>query len=240
MNEEEKKLANIARQWIKKNKKSWRDICSPEYFPSEERPVTTFLAGTPGAGKTELSKSLIEPFENPVIRLDADEIRDMMRDIGYNGSNAHVFQAAVGGIVSNIIAMIIKNKQSVVVDGTFTYPNWQQRIETALENNRIVEIYYLYQDPEVAWRFVKVREEKQGRYVPKHVFVDDYKKSIENVEQAINLFGERITVHFAKHNYEKKNKYVIVRVNSIVEHIPRMYTEEELMGLIEKDDQTHY
>ena len=194
------------------------------------------MAGTPGAGKTEFSKSLVATFDNQMVRLDADEIREMMREIGYNGSNADLYQAAVSGAVSNLQSHIIKNKQSAVIDGTFAYTNWRQKIDNSLKAKRLVEIYYLYQDPEVAWRYVKLREKKQGRSVPKKIFIDDYFSCIKNVNKAKEIYDNNVTVYFAKHNYEKRLEYVIVNVSNIAEHLPNVYTRDELESLIEQDD----
>lgn len=233
LSDEEQKIVRTAKQWQKRNQKTWKALCDPHYFPAETSPVTVFLAGTPGAGKTEFSKSLIKPFEQPIIRLDADEIRDMMREIGYNGSNAHLFQDVVGGIVSNLTAKVLKNSQSVVIDGTFAYSNWQQKVASSLQHGRLIEIYYLYQDPIVAWRFVKARETKQGRYVPLDIFIQDYLLSINNVEEAKQTYGNKITLYFVKHNYENNNKYVIINTDSVVKHLPNVYTTDELRQQLE-------
>jgi UDP-N-acetylglucosamine kinase len=231
-------VTKAARHWLKQNKKQLLEaFCNDESYPAEAKPVTIFMAGSPGAGKTEFSKSIIETFGSIMVRIDADDIREMMREIGYNGKNAALYQTAVSGAVSNLYSHILKNQQSALIDGTFAYENWQQKVDDSLRTNRLVEIYYLYQDPEVAWNFVKKREEYEGRAVPRRIFIKDYFSSIKNVSEALSKYGDRITVHFAKHNYENAKDYdIVVNIRSIADHLPKAYTRDELQGLIGPDD----
>jgi len=55
-------------------------------------PISVFMAGSPGAGKTEVSIGLIDEFDDRPVRIDADEIRMLCPN--YNGTNAHLFQKA--------------------------------------------------------------------------------------------------------------------------------------------------
>ncbi len=53
-------------------------FASLEEYPPSNKPFTLFMAGSPGAGKTEFSKSLVNIIKQrekaPIIRIDADEI----------------------------------------------------------------------------------------------------------------------------------------------------------------------
>ena len=134
MTEDELKLQAQALQWLRENmKRLKRECCDEELFPSEKHPVTIFMAGTPGAGKTGFSKSLIDALDTPIIRLDADEIREQMREIGYTGDNAHCFQRAAGNAINNLYSHAISKGQSALLDGTFAYGNWRENIERSLQ-----------------------------------------------------------------------------------------------------------
>lgn len=76
-------------------------------YPPSDNPITIFMAGTPGAGKTEFSITLIETFGGSFIRIDADEIRERMRPLGYNGLNADIFQDAANKGVNLLLTMQI-------------------------------------------------------------------------------------------------------------------------------------
>lgn len=193
------------------------------------------MAGTPGAGKTEFSKYLLSIFGNHIARIDADEIREMMREIGYNGANAGLYQEGVGIAVNDLYRAAIKQRQSVLIDGTFAYNKWRDNIDMSIRDNRLVEIYYLYQDPVIAWGFVKKRESTQGRAVPKKVFIQDYIASIKNVCEAKEVYGDRITIYYAKNNYEKKLEYVKVDVGLITDLIPNVYNSNDLERIITDD-----
>lgn len=229
LNEDELALQAKALQWLRENMKQLkRDYCDAETFPSENTPVTIFMAGTPGAGKTEFSKSLIDSFPKPIIRIDADEIRERMRSIGYNGENAHCFQRAASNAVNNLYGHALSKSQSALLDGTFAYGNWRENIERSLQQNRIVEIYYLYQDPIIAWGYVEKRRKSQGRAVPKKVFIDDYYSSMANVQKAKEVFEDKVTLYFAKNNYQKDLEYIKIDVRSIDKLLPEVYNITDL------------
>lgn len=61
-----------------------------DHLVGEERPVSVFMAGSPGAGKTETARSMREVFEQQAganfIHIDNDEMRKEFAD--YNGFNS--------------------------------------------------------------------------------------------------------------------------------------------------------
>ncbi|STO77674.1 Adenylylsulfate kinase and related kinases [Grimontia hollisae] len=88
------------------------------YIP-EQQPVSVFMSGPPGAGKTEYSKELVAALTEDgghVLRLDPDDLREEFED--YNGNNSYLFQAAVITLVERAMNMIFKNNQSFLLDGT--------------------------------------------------------------------------------------------------------------------------
>lgn len=233
MNEDEK-MKTQAKQWVKVNRKKLiTQFCDAEKFPPSEKPMTIFMAGTPGAGKTEFSVSLLEKFDSSFVRIDADEIREMMREIGYNGSNAELFQDAANKAVNILFDHANKKGgQNVLLDGTFAYGNWRENIERSIDHGRIIEIYYLYQEPAIAWDYVKKREAEQGRAVPLDVFTKSYEQSIKNVQKAITDFGKNLTVYFAKNDYTKTVQSITVDVDNIEKLLPKIYNRDELKGIL--------
>lgn len=229
-------MPEISKQWARANKVRLKaQFCGPILYPKQKSPVTIFMAGTPGAGKTEFSKKLLDAFGDHIVRIDADEIREMMREIGYNGANAQLYQDGVGIAVNNLYRSAIKQHQSVLIDGTFAFGGWYSNVEMSLNDKRIVEIYYLYQDPAIAWGYVKKREIAQGRVVPKQVFINDYRASIDNVCDAKRKFGNKVTIYYAKNNYEKRLEYVKVGVGIITDLLPSVYNNEELERIMLDD-----
>lgn len=158
MTEEEikKKAEDFAR--INKNKIAKR-VTDINTFPPDEFPVSVFMAGSPGAGKTESSINLIAKLtkdKNSVLRIDSDELRKEFTD--YNGSNSSLFISATSIIADKIHDIAIDNKQSFIFDGTLTnLKRSRKNIQRSLDKNRFVQILYVYQDPLQAWKFVKAR-----------------------------------------------------------------------------------
>lgn len=53
-------------------------FCDPIKYPDDSHPISVFMAGSPGAGKTEFSKNLIKEIGHGVIRIDPDEVRNLI------------------------------------------------------------------------------------------------------------------------------------------------------------------
>lgn len=234
---EDEKLTTAAKQWVRANKKRLiNEFCDPAKYPSVDNPITIFMAGTPGAGKTEFSQSLLETFHDPFVRIDADEIRELMREVGYSGKNAHLFQNAANKAVNILFDHANrKNGQNVLLDGTFAYGDWRTNVQRSLNHDRKVEIYYLYQDPKIAWGYVEARRKKHGRAVPKDAFVKSYVNSASNVERAKEVFGEQVILYFAKNNYKKEVERVEVDVADLEKFLPKRYTEDELIEILHEE-----
>src|SRR3989344_5342913 len=124
MNEEEIKqkaeeYARVHRNHIAK------ELTSTSVYTPETIPTSVFMAGSPGAGKTELSKRLIEILEQQnerkVVRIDGDELRSLMP--GYTGKNSYLFQTAISLIVERMHDMVLDHKQTFLLDGTFSHYN---------------------------------------------------------------------------------------------------------------------
>jgi len=71
----------------------------------------------------------------------------------------------------------LSNKQSFIFDGTFSnLDRSRENIKRSLNRGRFVQIVYVYQDPKQAWEFVKAREAKDGRMVPRDAFIANISK----------------------------------------------------------------
>jgi len=185
--------------WVKKNKKMIKEnFASIADIPPVENPFSIFMAGAPGVGKTEFSKSFIEVYhnvdeKNKIVRIDTDEIREMIP--GYNGTNAPIFQGAASLGVEYTIDQAQDKSQNILVDTTFCDQKKAiSNMERALGRKRKTGIFYLFQNPIISWEFTKKREELEGRVVPKSFFVDAVFASKDNVNNVKALFGNRISL----------------------------------------------
>ena len=94
---EDEEVRQAAVQFAKNNKKEIaKRLTDPELYLPDKEPVSVFMAGSPGAGKTEASIELLERYSTDgirVLRIDPDDLR---REIpGYIGTNSWLFQGAV-------------------------------------------------------------------------------------------------------------------------------------------------
>ena len=188
------------------------------------------MAGSPGAGKTEFSRRLAEQFKQKPVIIDADEIRKIIP--GYVGKEAYLFQKAATKGVNFLYDHVCKNSLNVIIDGTFAYADPVENIRRSLKHNRNVEIYFLYQDPIVSWKFTKIRERKEFRNVPKDVFINAYLKSIENVTTVKKDFGNNIKLNLVIKDFTKDSKTLHLDIASLEKNVPKLYTARELSKII--------
>ncbi|MGZ7224811.1 zeta toxin family protein, partial [Streptococcus pyogenes] len=78
----------------------------------------------------------------------------------------------------------------------------KKNVERAINRNYQVSIYYVYQDPLIAWDFTKERERKQGRHVPKETFINAYFQSRKNISELKSQLGNQISLHIVQKDYQ--------------------------------------
>jgi predicted ABC-type ATPase len=232
MGESDEKSIEEANKYIKERKKELiARFADPKIYCPVDHPVSLFMAGSPGAGKTEVSKRLAEQFaDNAPVRIDADDIRTMFPD--YTGTNSHIFQLACTTGVNKLFDYVLDHNLNVILDGTFAYERAMENIERSLKRNRRVIIYYLFQDPIVAWKFTKIREETEGRRVSKEVFIRAFFRARENVNEAKAHFGEKIELNMIIKDFINNFEKVFPNIRSIDKYLPKVYTGNELEKIL--------
>lgn len=236
-------ITKQALKYVKGHKKDLIErFASKDRYPSEKYPFSIFMAGSPGAGKTEFSKSLIRTLEQDaeikIVRIDADEIRSILPQ--FDGRNSDLVQPAAALGVEKLFDHVQSNNQNVILDGTFAnYEISRKNVERAVQRGRIVVIAYVYQRPEIAWLFTKRREYLEGRVVPKWVFIDTFLSAGENVERAKREFGEAVAILVVTKDWKYKTENTYVDVSEVEKYLPKgYYTRRELESIIEKVNET--
>jgi len=234
MSSNEDKLRQDAIDWVKIHKGDLFDQAIEEsgfdtafYDPT---PAASFMAGTPGAGKTELSKRFIEQFAIRPIRLDADDFRNKIP--GYTGSNSEVVQPAAALAVDKVLERVFKKRYSFILDATFAIGKAVQNLKRANRRGYSIQIFFVYQDPIQAWEFTKLREQKEGRYVPKETFINAYFASRNNVHRAKEQFGNQVSLHMIVKDYVHNIETVYYDIETVEQFLEKVYTKEELERIL--------
>lgn len=235
MTAEENRIAEEALVYAKRHRNEIaRRLTDPAVFVSEADPVSVFMAGSPGAGKTEASKELLSTLDadgTKVLRIDPDELREEMP--GYTGNNAWLFQRAVIPIVERIHDLALEQKQSFLLDGTLaSYKVAEKNIERSLKRGRTVQILYVYQEPEQAWKFVQAREAAEGRRIQSEDFARQYFAAREVVNNLKTKFGKAISVDLLMKNNDGSNQFYRAGVDQIDNHIPEKYSAADVRRIL--------
>jgi len=217
-------------KYAKSNKRLFIDIAIGNAVKTD-KPIAIFMAGTPGAGKTEIAKSIIGLFSPTPARIDADDFRELFD--GYDGANSSEFQGASAMMVDKVLEYILGEKQSgpkysFILDGTFAFKNAVMNIKRSLTRGFDVQIYFIYQSPIESWKFTKEREKKEGRSVPLEAFVNAYYASRENVARVKAEFGKKVALHVIVKDYQKDTDEVHYNVDDLEKWLPKPYNRDEL------------
>lgn len=201
-----------------------------DVFPQEEEPVSVFMAGSPGAGKTEVAKSLVESFGGKTLRIDNDDLRHEFA--GYTGNNAHLFQSAATRLVEALHDSALKREVSFILDTTLSnYEKAKQNIQRSLDKGRAVMIIFVYQSPKNAWAFVQAREKVEGRRVPADVFIKQFIESQEVVNQLKNEFKKQIRVEVLVKDSEESKAYHC-NVTKVDQYLGHKYNYDSLNSIV--------
>lgn len=198
-------------------------------------PVSYFMSGSPGAGKTEVATRLIEELQakgEKLLHIDTDEFRKFFP--GYNGKNSDLFQNAASMCVQTLFSSAIKNYQSFILDTNFAiYPIALKNIEICLSQNREITIIYIYQEPISAWENTKSREIIEGRRVTKEKFIERFISAKQTTNAIKKKFTNQIQLDvFINDPKDRKKQLVYNDVDNIDKYVKKSYTKEELDKII--------
>lgn len=227
------KISQEAKFFIKKEKilliKKFSDI---EKYPPSEDPFSVFMAGSPGAGKTEFSLRWIKAMSPvKIVRIDADEIKKIIPH--YNGKNSDIVQGAASLGVEKIYDHVLKNNQNAIIDGTFAnYRIAGENIRRSIKRNRKVGIFYIYQDPILAWDFARKREKLEGRYMPKEAFIKSFFDARKSVQLAKKEFGDKIELNLVIKDSKNKDAKIEFDIKNIDKFIKINYNKQTLSAIL--------
>ncbi|MBK9251954.1 MAG: zeta toxin family protein [Proteobacteria bacterium] len=224
----EREVAERALSFARANKKQiarrWADKA---VYAAEAEPVSVFMAGSPGAGKTEASIELLETFKpGKILRIDPDELRSEFPE--YAGRNSALFQPAVSVLVEKIHDLALEQQQSFILDGTLSnHERARRNVERSLGRQRTVQILYVYQSPMLAWQFVQSREASEGRHIQPEVFLEQY-FAARQVVNRLKQNSAQVAVDMLMKNIDNSSRFYRAGVDQVDHHIPEIITRVEL------------
>ncbi|HHX34653.1 MAG TPA: AAA family ATPase [Gammaproteobacteria bacterium] len=232
----DKQLEEKAAHDARKRKKSYaRSVV--DHLESEVQPVSVFMAGSPGAGKTETARSMREVFKQQVgtsfIHIDNDELRKEFAD--YNGLNSSLFQKAATIFVEAIHDRALRRNVSFIMDSTLArFDKAKSNIQRSLSKGRFVLIIFVYQSPEQAWELVRAREIVEGRRVPAEVFINQFIESQVTVALLKQQLGDKIELMFVEKNVKTEHEAIYLDVSDIDVLLVEKYTHSQLQAIIDR------
>ena len=181
--------------YLNQNKKEFLKTYTKGIEPSTDN-MAIFTAGMSGVGKTELATFLKE--ENPkLLHIDTDEIREFFRPIGYDGQNSNLYQKVASRGFSELFSHSLKKGYSLIMDSNFANIEVAVlNIKRLLKKSYKIQIFYLYDYPELCYEYATRREVITHRKVPKDVFARSNLNSYKTVLEIKELFKEEVELTF--------------------------------------------
>lgn len=231
---DDKRIAEQAVRDARKRKKTYAKSIV-DHLTGEVRPVSVFMAGSPGAGKTETARSMRQMFEQQAgagfIHIDNDEMRKEFAN--YNGLNSPLFQKAATILVEAIHDRALRRNVSFIMDSTLaSLDKAKSNIQRSLAKDRFVLIIFVYQPPKQAWELVQAREIVEGRRVPAEVFITQFIESQVTVTQLKQQFGNQIELMFVEKNTQTGHEAIYLDVSDIDALLSKKYTRSQLETII--------
>lgn len=203
---------------------------------SDKGCIHLYMAGSPGAGKTEISKALVAELSQMVggtiVRIDPDDIRTLLP--GYKGENAHLFQNAVTIAVTHLLMYLYAIRVSFILDGTLAAcDKARHNIDQSLACGATPFILYVYQEPGVAWKLTQAREKVEHRRILPDSFVSQLFGCREVIKELRGLYDNRIRVMAAVKDFTNPAETRFISdVGNIDEQVPIPYSREEVASFI--------
>ena len=208
------------KEWIQKHKREFiNDLIKKSGAVPDDNPSAIFMAGLPGAGKTEFSKNLISNLRLNVVRLDMDEIATNIE--GYKPEAADKYREGASSLLNGTFDAVVKQGLDFIMDGTFSSKYARRNVNRAINHGYSVKIIYIYQDPKLAWRFTLEREKVEHRSIDLDGFIESYFNTIQNVRDILSTVpvGKIALDIILKDSYNKSRE---VRPNVLANDIDKI------------------
>lgn len=149
--------------------------------------VAFFMAGIPGAGKTEFvlgMRTRESPLKDFVI-IEHDQLVEYID--AYKPEHYYNYRKAGSTLVTALFSHCLAHEFPFIFDGTLSHDNARRNIKKSLEHGYETTIIYIHQDIKSAWQLTKDRELVKKRAIERMGFMQTAQR-INNTLR--NIFDE--------------------------------------------------
>lgn len=97
-----------------------------------------------------------------------------------------------------------------------------------------MQILYVYQEPCLAWEFVKARKSEEGRRIEPEHFIDQYFSARRVVNRLKTKYGAGVSVDLLLKNNDNSHKVYKANIDQIDNHVPEKYTRADIEAMISR------
>lgn len=175
---------------------------------NEKNISAIFLAGAPGAWKTEFLETIFTDLKDNFIVIDVDKYRNLFK--WYNWDNANNFQNGSVKVADKVLKFCFKNNLNFIFDWTFrNFNKIKENFWQCKKYNRKSLITLIYQEPRISFYYTFLRKLKKKRNVPIDIFIDWFYGSIQNVFKAKKDFHNLdLIIAHKKYSFLDKDKWI--------------------------------
>ncbi len=215
-------------KWVKEHKKEFaRRLIRESGAEKSGQPAAIFMAGLPGAGKTEVSRGLIRQSNLKVIRLDMDEIAAQIDT--YQPQKADRFRRSASVLLTEVFDRVIRGGYNFMMDGTFGGGLALQNIERVLKRKYDLKIIYVQQDPRRAWEYTVAREKVEHRAIDLDGFVESYFRTIQNLLKLKDFEDVKLDIFVKDHSNGVKKWIRNISTKDIDQYVKVEYNDKKAL-----------
>ncbi|MDB5178105.1 MAG: zeta toxin family protein [Patescibacteria group bacterium] len=218
MNEEQ------AKTWVKD--KTNQDKVVAQFFDAHKplkNKVALFMAGIPGAGKTEFSDNTIRESAPSFISIEHDKLVEFID--GYTPETYYNYRKAGSVLVTRIFDECLKNGYTFVFDGTLSSENGIRNINKCLKKGYRAIIVYLVQDAQKAWELTQARELVKKRSIERKGFLETCNKINVNLLEIFQVHKDNPNFEFWLINKQGEPD---MKKATVILHTPELRKTEEI------------
>lgn len=221
------------KEWARKNKRAFANkVVTDAGVEPHDEPAAFFMAGLPGAGKTEFTENLISDLGLKVVRIDMDEIATHID--GYDPGQAHAFREAATDVLNAVFDRAAHRRVDFIMDGTFRSGSALGNLQRCVKKGYHIKLFYLHQEPSLAWEFTRAREKVERRSIDRGGFIDAYFEIFANLDLLAEANIPNLTLDVVVKDRNNKIGYwhENVRPNEIDEIIGKRYNRAQLERML--------